>query len=185
MRPDEHPGRAHDGRPRRRPTASPPPQQPPPYRQASPHQSPHRQPVRPPRATRPERTLHEPQPHRWDEQQPRGWDEQAHRRDEREPVGRPLRRGPSAGGLAARGFTGSLAAGFTLLSVFLIAVQFWATGNGQSGPGIPAVVSHCVAAVAALALQATADRRTGAVAAGYALGVVAVVIGSLWFWWWA
>ncbi len=100
-------------------------------------------------------------------------------------MARPERPGPGAGGLAARGLTGSLAAGFTLLAVFLVAAQFWVPGNGQSGPGMPAVVSHCVAAVAALALQRTADRRTGAVAAGSAFGVVAVVIGSLGFWWWA
>lgn len=99
-------------------------------------------------------------------------------------MARSERPGPGAGGIAARGLTGSLAAGFTLLAVVLVVAQLWVPGDGRSGPGMAAVVSHCVAAFAALVLQWTADRRTGAVAAGCAFGVVAVVFGSLWFWWW-
>lgn len=72
-----------------------------------------------------------------------------------------------------------------LLALGLVAVQFWATSHGQQGPGLAAVIAQLVASLVALALQAVADRRRDARAGLAALGAFVVVIGSLWFWWWA
>ncbi|MCI2417749.1 hypothetical protein MOQ72_09955 [Saccharopolyspora sp. K220] len=87
-------------------------------------------------------------------------------------------------GSALRNLTGALAAGSVLLSIALVVIQFWATNQGQEGPGLPAVIAQLVAAVVALALQATADRHRD-VPGGFATcGVLVIVVGSLWFWWW-
>jgi hypothetical protein len=83
----------------------------------------------------------------------------------------------------ARGFTGSFAAGLMVFGVVLVGVQFWAARTGQGGPGMALVISHLVAGVVALMLQAVADRRADGVGALSALGSLAVVLGSLWFWW--
>lgn len=90
----------------------------------------------------------------------------------------------SAAGTTLRSFTGALATGSLLLALVLIGVQFWATGQGQQGPGIGAVLSQVVAGLVALALQTYADRnrnRNGGLAVA---GVLVVVIGSIWYWWW-
>ncbi|MGP4019194.1 hypothetical protein [Saccharopolyspora sp. 5N708] len=87
-------------------------------------------------------------------------------------------------GSVTRNLTGALAAGSVLLAIALVVIQFWATNRGQEGPGIAAVIAQLVAAVVAVTLQATADRRRD-VPGGFAtFGVLAVVLGSLWFWWW-
>lgn len=99
--------------------------------------------------------------------------------------GRHSRRAPSRSGSATRGLSGALAVGSLVLALALVGVQFWATGEGQQGPGLPAVISQLVTAVAAVAAQAVADRRrdlTGGIAT---LGVFVLVLGSLWIWWWA
>ncbi|MEV0698525.1 hypothetical protein AB0I53_11480 [Saccharopolyspora sp. NPDC050389] len=92
---------------------------------------------------------------------------------------------PSRAGSALRGLTGALAAGFLLLALVLVAVQFWATNQGQEGPGLAALIAQLVAALIALVLQAIADRRNDAQGGLAACGVLVVVFGSLWFWWWA
>ncbi|MGI8310252.1 hypothetical protein [Saccharopolyspora hattusasensis] len=91
----------------------------------------------------------------------------------------------SQAGSAFRGLTGALAVGLLLLALGLVAVQFWATGQGQQGPGLAAVIAQLVASLVALALQSVADRRRDARGGLAALGAFVVVIGSLWFWWWA
>ncbi|WP_406692625.1 hypothetical protein REH65_13020 [Saccharopolyspora sp. ID03-671] len=100
----------------------------------------------------------------------------------RHELARPHR--VSSAGTTLRSFTGALAMGSLVLSLVLIGVQFWATGHGQQGPGVGAVVSQVVAALVAVALQTYADRhrdRNGGLAVA---GVLIVVLGSLWFWWW-
>lgn len=90
----------------------------------------------------------------------------------------------STAGTTLRSLTGALAVGSFLLALVLIGVQFWATSHGQQGPGVGAVVSQVVAGLVALALQTYADRsrdRNGGLAV---VGVLAVVLGSIWFWWW-
>lgn len=91
----------------------------------------------------------------------------------------------SRAGSAFRGLTGALAVGSLLLALVLVAVQFWATGQGQEGPGLAAVIAQLVASLVALALQAVADRRRDAQGGLAAFAALVVVIGSLWFWWWA
>src|SRR5437016_5778067 len=78
----------------------------------------------------------------------------------RAPVARDGWRGelpvaqPTWSGTLLRGFTGSLAAGLTVLALGLIGVQFWANGQGEPGPGVPVVVGHLIAAGVTLGLQA-------------------------------
>ncbi|MBB4686059.1 hypothetical protein [Amycolatopsis jiangsuensis] len=76
-----------------------------------------------------------------------------------------------------RGFTGSVAAGLAVLAVGVLGVGVACLANGAPGPGVPLLVGHPVAAVAALLLQRVADRRNGRVAgfAGAAVLVVAAV----------
>ncbi|RKT83280.1 hypothetical protein SAMN05421805_105235 [Saccharopolyspora antimicrobica] len=99
--------------------------------------------------------------------------------------GRHSRRAPSRSGSAIRGLSGALAVGSLVLALALVGVQFWATGQGQQGPGLPAVISQLVTSVAAVAVQAVADRRRDLVGGLATLGVFVLVLGSLWFWWWA
>jgi hypothetical protein len=78
-----------------------------------------------------------------------------------------------------------LAAGSLLLALVLVVVQFWATNQGQQGPGLAAVIAQLVAALFAAVLQAIADRRRDLMGGLSTAGVFVVVFGSLWFWWWA
>lgn len=90
----------------------------------------------------------------------------------------------STAGTTLRSFTGALAMGSLVLALVLIGVQFWATSHGQQGPGVASVISQVVAGLIAVALQTYADRnrdRNGGLAV---VGVLVVVLGSLWFWWW-
>lgn len=91
---------------------------------------------------------------------------------------------PTRVGTYARGLTGSLAVGLLALALVLIGVQFWATHQGQEGPGLISVLTHTVSAVVALTLQAIADRRRDQVGGWCALGVLLVTVGNVWFWWW-
>jgi hypothetical protein len=86
-------------------------------------------------------------------------------------------------GTAARGITGSLAVGSLLLALGLVVAQIWATHNGQQGPGIGILIAHFVTAGVAMTLQALADRKRDLAGGLSALGVLVVVLGSLWFWW--
>ena len=90
----------------------------------------------------------------------------------------------SAAGTALRSFSGALAMGSLLLGLALIGVQFWATGHGQQGPGVGSVISQLVAGLVALALQTYADRNRDRNGGWAVVGVLVVVLGSLWFWWW-
>ncbi|GAA0538138.1 hypothetical protein GCM10011581_05060 [Saccharopolyspora subtropica] len=91
---------------------------------------------------------------------------------------------PTRIGTTARTLTGALAAGSLVFAVGLVVVQFWTISLGQQGPGVAAVISQLVTALAAVALQTVADRRRDAVGGAATLAAFALVIGSLWFWWW-
>lgn len=139
-------------------------------------------PMRAPTSHRWRDTPTRPQPHWQEDAEVAAW------RDHADSAGwrgaqRPRRR-PSAAGSAARSLTGSLAAGLLVFAVALVGVQFWATGKGQFGPGVGAVISHLVAAVAALLLQTVGERRRDVVGASCVFGALVLVLGCLWFWWW-
>ncbi|GAA2811434.1 hypothetical protein [Saccharopolyspora taberi] len=91
---------------------------------------------------------------------------------------------PTRSGTAARGLSGALAVGLLILALGLIGVQYWATNSGQEGPGIGVVIGHLVSAAVALVLQALADRRRDLTGGLATIGVYAVVLWALWFWWW-
>ncbi|GAA4612892.1 hypothetical protein [Saccharopolyspora hordei] len=98
---------------------------------------------------------------------------------------RHARRPPSRSRGAGRGLSGALASGSVVLALFLVGVQLWATGQGMQGPGLAAVISQLVTSLVAVGLQAVADRRRDRTGAFATLGVIVLVLGSLWFWWWA
>ena len=91
---------------------------------------------------------------------------------------------PSRSGTVVRGLSGALAVGLLILGLALVGVQWWATNIGQQGPGVGVVVGHLVSAVAALTLQAIADRRRDLVGGLATAGTFLVVLWALWFWWW-
>ncbi len=94
------------------------------------------------------------------------------------------RRRPTRAGTFVRGLTGCLSAGFAVLALGLIGVQFWAIGNGQQGPGPGRLITHVAVAALVLVLQRVADRRRDRAGGLAAFGVLGCVLGSIWFWWW-
>ncbi|WP_433871490.1 hypothetical protein [Saccharopolyspora sp. CA-218241] len=100
-----------------------------------------------------------------------------------QPAG-PPRRSTTRFGRLLRGLSGSLALGSLLLALALIGVQIWAVQHGYRGPGAASVVSQSLVALVALFAQSIADRRRDRVGALFAAGALALVLGSLWFWWW-
>lgn len=109
----------------------------------------------------------------------------AARRSRARGTPRPTRRRrPSRAGAFARGIAGCLTAGFVVLTLVLVGVDFWSAGNGQQGPGSARLITHLVVAVLALALQRIADRRHDRVGGLATFGVIAGVVAAIWFWWW-
>lgn len=104
-------------------------------------------------------------------------DEPKHAR--RAPVARPTRFGTFL-----RGISGSLAYGFVVLALSLIGMQIWAGQHGWTGPGIGTISGHVIGGVVAVFLQAVGDHRRDRTGAAAISGVLVVVLGSLWFWWW-
>ncbi|MFJ9783462.1 hypothetical protein ACIRSS_28060 [Amycolatopsis sp. NPDC101161] len=82
-----------------------------------------------------------------------------------------------------RGFTGSLAAGLTVLAVGVLVVAGIDLYTGAPGPGAVLLIGHPVAAALALVAQRVADRRNGATAAGAGLAVVLFVVSALTLFW--
>lgn len=94
------------------------------------------------------------------------------------------RRPPSRAGTFARGLAGCLTAGFVVLTLVLVGVDFWSAGNGQQGPGPARLITHLAVSVLALALQRVADRRHDRVGGLATFGVIVSVVAAIWFWWW-
>jgi predicted lipid-binding transport protein (Tim44 family) len=82
-----------------------------------------------------------------------------------------------------RGFTGSLAAGLTVLAIGVLAVAVIDLNTGAPGPGAVLLIGHPVAAVLALLAQRVADRRNGASAAGAGVAVVLFTVSALTLFW--
>ena len=86
----------------------------------------------------------------------------------------------------ARGLSGLLAGGLVVLAIVVCAAQWLAGTSGRpGGPGMPAVVGHVVAALAAVVLQLAADRSRGPLAALASGSVLMIAAGVLWFGWWS
>ncbi|MDR7302868.1 hypothetical protein [Haloactinomyces albus] len=91
---------------------------------------------------------------------------------------------PGRVGGILRGLSGSLAAGLLVLAAMLVGVQVWAANNDWIGPGMGSVVGHSVAGGVALVAQLVADRRRDTAGGLSVFAVLAVVVGTLWYWWW-
>lgn len=88
-------------------------------------------------------------------------------------------------GRAARAVSGSLAAGSCVLAILVTGMQLWAIGHGQQGPGPASLTAHLAVGGIALALQPIADRRADTAGNAACAAVFVIVLGSLWYWWWA
>jgi hypothetical protein len=82
-----------------------------------------------------------------------------------------------------RGFTGSLAAGLTVLAVGVLVVAGVCLYTGAPGPGPVLLIGHPVAAVLTLLAQRVADRRNGLPAAGAGIAVVLFTVSALTLFW--
>ncbi|WIX87890.1 hypothetical protein [Amycolatopsis sp. DG1A-15b] len=82
-----------------------------------------------------------------------------------------------------RGFTGSLAAGLTVLALGVLAVAGICLFTGAPGPGATLLVGHPMAAALALLAQRVADRRNGPPAVGAGLAVVLFTVSALTLFW--
>lgn len=82
-----------------------------------------------------------------------------------------------------RGFTGSLAAGLTVLAIGVLVVAGIDLNTGAPGPGAVMLIGHPLAAILALLAQRVADRRNGVPAAGAGVAVVLFTISALTLFW--
>lgn len=82
-----------------------------------------------------------------------------------------------------RGFTGSLAAGLTVLAVGVLVVAGICLYTGAPGPGPMLLIGHPVAAALALLAQRVADRRNGPAAVGAGIAVVLFTVSALTLFW--
>jgi hypothetical protein len=82
-----------------------------------------------------------------------------------------------------RGFTGSLAAGLTVLALGVLSVAAISLYTDAPGPGPMLLIGHPVAAVLALLAQRVADRRHGPAAVGAGLAVVLFTVSALTLFW--
>ncbi|MFF1610236.1 hypothetical protein ACFVYA_20855 [Amycolatopsis sp. NPDC058278] len=82
-----------------------------------------------------------------------------------------------------RGFTGSLAAGLTVLALGVLVVAGICLFTGAPGPGATLLVGHPMAAALALLAQRVADRRNGPPAVGAGLAVVLFTVSALTLFW--
>jgi hypothetical protein len=84
-----------------------------------------------------------------------------------------------------RGFTGSLAAGLSVLALVMLGDGLVSALVGAPGPGAVSLIGHPLAAILALAAQWVADRREGKLSGAAGIVVAAVVVFVLvLFWWW-
>lgn len=87
------------------------------------------------------------------------------------------------GGRWWRGFTGSLAAGLTVLAVGVLVVTGICVYTGAPGPGATLLIGHPVAAALAVMAQRVADRRNGLPAVGAGVAVVLFTVSALTLFW--
>lgn len=92
---------------------------------------------------------------------------------------------PRLGLRTLRGLTGALAGGLVVLAAALGVAQWLVTSSGRPGPGLAVVIGHAVAAIAAVLVQAVADRSRGSRAWLASTTVLVIVAVTLWFGWWA
>ncbi|OXM67277.1 hypothetical protein [Amycolatopsis vastitatis] len=88
-----------------------------------------------------------------------------------------------SGGRWWRGFTGSLAAGLTVLAAGVLVVAGICLYTGAPGPGATLLIGHPVAAVLAVLAQRVADRRNGLPAVGAGVAVVLFTVSALTLFW--
>ncbi|MEC3979258.1 hypothetical protein [Amycolatopsis sp. H20-H5] len=84
-----------------------------------------------------------------------------------------------------RGLTGSLAAGLTVLAVFVLVIAVVCQFTGAPGPGALMLIGHPVVAVLALFAQHTADRFNGRRGGLAGLAVVVLAAAALALFWWS
>ncbi|MGH3864188.1 hypothetical protein [Actinokineospora sp.] len=84
-----------------------------------------------------------------------------------------------------RELSGALTLGLCVLALVVVGLQVLAASKGMPGPGLPIVLGHAVAAIAAVVVQRQADRRPGSVAALPVLLVAAITAATTWFFWWS
>ncbi|MEA5365743.1 hypothetical protein VA596_39890 [Amycolatopsis sp., V23-08] len=94
-------------------------------------------------------------------------------------AGKPAKQG----GRWWRGFTGSLAAGLTVLAIGVLVVAGVCLYTDAPGPGPVLLIGHPIAAALALLAQRVADRRNGLPAAGAGIAVVLFVVSALTLFW--
>jgi hypothetical protein len=87
------------------------------------------------------------------------------------------------GGRWWRGFTGSLAAGLTVLAVGVLVVAGICLYTDAPGPGATLLIGHPIAAVLAVLAQRVADRRNGLPAIGAGVAVVLFTVSALTLFW--
>ncbi|WP_329051833.1 hypothetical protein OG738_05745 [Amycolatopsis sp. NBC_01488] len=100
-----------------------------------------------------------------------------------EPAAEEPTKPSKPGGRWWRGFTGSLAAGLTVLTIGVLVVAGIDLYTGAPGPGPVLLIGHPVAAALALLAQRVADRRNGVPAAGAGLAVVLFTASALTLFW--
>jgi hypothetical protein len=86
---------------------------------------------------------------------------------------------------AILGLSGVLAGGLVALAIIVCLAQWLAGASGYPGPGSAAVAGHVLAALAAVGLQAAAERLHGRIATLAAWSVALLAAAVLWFGWWA
>ncbi|WP_410590763.1 hypothetical protein [Amycolatopsis sp. lyj-23] len=90
---------------------------------------------------------------------------------------------PRPGGRWWRGFTGSLAAGLTVLAAGVVVVAVICLFTGAPGPGATLLIGHPIAAALALVAQRVADRRNGPAAVGAGTVVVLFAVSAVTLFW--
>ncbi|HEX7661397.1 MAG TPA: hypothetical protein VF444_18135 [Pseudonocardiaceae bacterium] len=83
------------------------------------------------------------------------------------------------------GLTGLLTAGLVVLAVVVICAQVYSGTHGMPGPGAVTLCAHAGAALLAVPLQLSADRRPGARRWLCCTAILLITAAVLWFFWYA
>ncbi len=79
-----------------------------------------------------------------------------------------------------RGLSGAVTAAIVILAIVAIFGQIWFS----PGPGLVAILGQVIAAVIAVLLQRIADRRPNSLVIVAAIANIAILLNTLWLWWW-